>query len=105
MKHKKNCETTEAPTTSESSTILSPTKVRLILEVLRYFMGFLIQAERHIYVSVNYAIINLDIAWYWTNADLLLIGSSGTNWLTFKLKYNIFHTRKLIWKCSSSILS
>ena len=30
--------TGDAPTTSELSTILLPTKVRLILEVLRYYM-------------------------------------------------------------------
>ena len=35
----------------------------------------------------------------WTNADLLFLGSKGTNSMKFEWKFETFHSRKCVWKC------
>ena len=76
----------------------------------RFMLIKLIEAERRIYASVNYAIIGSDNslspircqAIIWTNAGIVSIGSLGTNFSEIWMAINIFSFTKMHLKMPSA---
>ena len=85
----------------------SPHKGPVTRKCFLWWRHHVIEAERCIYSSVNWANFGPDNGFtpvrcqtiIWTNPGLLLIGLLGLHFISFELKPENFNTSKCVWKC------